>query len=79
MTRGEWQWRSRPTGAMYRQAIGALEATPEWDAYQRLLTHGSECDTCRSVDALGVNRNLPCGEGARLFEEYRQASRPTSA
>ena len=40
--------------------------------YERLTIHFSSCPTCTAVDEDGVNRNLPCVEGARVHAEHRQ-------
>jgi hypothetical protein len=42
-------------------------------AFVRLANHCVTCPTCRAMDATGANLNLPCPEGDRLNDEYRQA------
>jgi hypothetical protein len=44
-------------------------------AYERLLTHGTTCRTCRTVDATGRNARLPCTTGEQIYQAYRQALR----
>jgi hypothetical protein len=48
-------------------------------AYERLLTHGSTCSTCRTLNKTGGNANLPCVAGAQIFQEYRQTLRGPAA
>jgi hypothetical protein len=57
------------------ERLGAGGETPEKAALWRLGEHSARCSTCRMVDGDGANVNLPCAEGDRLYDEYRQARR----
>ncbi|MDX3243685.1 hypothetical protein [Streptomyces sp. ME18-1-4] len=51
----------------------------EQAAYERLLTHGATCPTCRTVDETGGNANLPCTAGEEIYQAYRQTLRGPAA
>ncbi|WP_406414926.1 DUF6415 family natural product biosynthesis protein [Streptomyces sp. NBC_01614] len=49
--------------------------TREQTALRRLGEHSVKCPACRTLDDEGANANLPCAEGERMYDEYRQARR----
>jgi hypothetical protein len=44
-------------------------------ALRRLGVHSVRCPTCLTRDSDGVNANLSCAEGERLYDEHRKALR----
>lgn len=57
------------------ERIGDASQTSEQAALRRLGEHSASCPTCLTRDDEGVNVNLPCAEGDRLYDAYRKARR----